>query len=29
MSFAFPPILFVVIPLFYSQSIKKLNTILK
>ena len=29
MSFVFPPILFVVIPLFYSQSIKKLNTILK
>ena len=27
-SFIFPPILVVVIPLFYSQSIKKLNTIL-
>jgi hypothetical protein len=27
-SFAFPPILLIFIPLFYSQSIKKLNTIL-
>ena len=29
MSFTFPPILFVVIYIFYSKSIKKLNTILK
>jgi hypothetical protein len=28
-SFMFPPMLFIVIPLFYSQSIKKLNTVLK
>lgn len=28
MSFMFPPILLILIPLFYSQSIKKLNTIL-
>ncbi|SDF12940.1 ABC transporter permease [Ulvibacter litoralis] len=27
-SFMFPPILLIVIPLFYSQSIKKLNTVL-
>ncbi len=27
-SFIFPPILFIFIPLFYSQSIKKLNTVL-
>jgi hypothetical protein len=28
LSFMFPPILLIFIPLFYSQSIKKLNTIL-
>ncbi|MDW5289923.1 ABC transporter permease [Formosa sp. PL04] len=28
-SIMFPPMLFVIIPLFYSQSIKKLNTVLK
>lgn len=28
-SFMFPPMLFIIIPLFYSQSIKKLSTVLK